>query len=82
MCHSPRPGEPSECCAADRRFGLWEHRSAGQQGDVDYEVVEGDLLEQSVDATVNAWNRNVIPWWFRNAIAVADARGFLSVVFL
>jgi O-acetyl-ADP-ribose deacetylase (regulator of RNase III) len=26
-------------------------------------VVEGDLLDQDVDALVNAWNRNVIPWW-------------------
>jgi len=26
-------------------------------------VVEGDLLDQPVDAIVNAWNRNVIPWW-------------------
>lgn len=26
-------------------------------------VVEGDLLEQPVDAIVNAWNRNAIPWW-------------------
>lgn len=26
-------------------------------------VVEGDLLEQNVDAIVNAWNRNIIPWW-------------------
>ena len=26
-------------------------------------VVEGDLLEQRVDAIVNAWNRNLIPWW-------------------
>ena len=26
-------------------------------------VVEGDLLEQDVDAIVNAWNRNIIPWW-------------------
>jgi len=26
-------------------------------------VVEGDLLEQPVDAIVNAWNRNFIPWW-------------------
>ena len=25
--------------------------------------VEGDLLDQDVDAIVNAWNRNVIPWW-------------------
>lgn len=27
------------------------------------EIVEGDLLDQDVDAIVNAWNRNVIPWW-------------------
>jgi O-acetyl-ADP-ribose deacetylase (regulator of RNase III) len=26
-------------------------------------VVEGDLLSQDVDAIVNAWNRNIIPWW-------------------
>jgi O-acetyl-ADP-ribose deacetylase (regulator of RNase III) len=26
-------------------------------------VVEGDLLDQPVDAIVNAWNRNIIPWW-------------------
>ena len=26
-------------------------------------VVHGDLLDQPVDAIVNAWNRNIIPWW-------------------
>lgn len=26
-------------------------------------VVEGDLLDQPVEVIVNAWNRNVIPWW-------------------
>jgi O-acetyl-ADP-ribose deacetylase (regulator of RNase III) len=26
-------------------------------------VVDGDLLDQPVEAIVNAWNRNVIPWW-------------------
>jgi O-acetyl-ADP-ribose deacetylase (regulator of RNase III) len=26
-------------------------------------VVHGDLLDQHVDVIVNAWNRNVIPWW-------------------
>jgi O-acetyl-ADP-ribose deacetylase (regulator of RNase III) len=26
-------------------------------------VVEGDLLGQDVEVIVNAWNRNVIPWW-------------------
>ncbi len=27
------------------------------------EVVTGDLLDQQVEVIVNAWNRNVIPWW-------------------
>jgi O-acetyl-ADP-ribose deacetylase (regulator of RNase III) len=27
------------------------------------QIVDGDLLEQPVDAIVNAWNRNIIPWW-------------------
>lgn len=27
------------------------------------EIVEGDLLEQEVEVIVNAWNRNIIPWW-------------------
>lgn len=26
-------------------------------------VIDGDLLEQDVDVIVNAWNRNIIPWW-------------------
>ena len=26
-------------------------------------VFEGDLLDQPVEAIVNAWNRNIIPWW-------------------
>lgn len=26
-------------------------------------IVEGDLLDQKVEAIVNAWNRNLIPWW-------------------
>ena len=25
--------------------------------------VDGDLLDQEVEVIVNAWNRNVIPWW-------------------
>lgn len=28
-----------------------------------FEIVEGDLLAQDVEVIVNAWNRNVIPWW-------------------
>ncbi|MEP6757186.1 MAG: macro domain-containing protein [Chthonomonadales bacterium] len=27
------------------------------------EIVVGDLLDQKVDVIVNAWNRNIIPWW-------------------
>ncbi len=27
------------------------------------EIIAGDLLDQDVDVIVNAWNRNIIPWW-------------------
>lgn len=30
---------------------------------MEFSIVEGDLLEQDVEAIVNAWNRNLIPWW-------------------
>jgi O-acetyl-ADP-ribose deacetylase (regulator of RNase III) len=26
-------------------------------------LTEGDLLDQPVEVIVNAWNRNIIPWW-------------------
>jgi O-acetyl-ADP-ribose deacetylase len=26
-------------------------------------VIYGDLLDQKVEVIVNAWNRNIIPWW-------------------
>ena len=26
-------------------------------------IIQGDLLSQPVEVSVNAWNRNVIPWW-------------------
>jgi O-acetyl-ADP-ribose deacetylase (regulator of RNase III) len=26
-------------------------------------LVQGDLLDQKVAVIVNAWNRNIIPWW-------------------
>ncbi|MCI5144730.1 MAG: Appr-1-p processing protein [Candidatus Electrothrix sp. AR3] len=26
-------------------------------------IVQGNLLEQDVEVIVNAWNRNIIPWW-------------------
>ena len=30
---------------------------------MEIKIVDGDLLEQKVDVIVNAWNRNIIPWW-------------------
>jgi O-acetyl-ADP-ribose deacetylase len=30
---------------------------------VSVEVVAGNLLDQDVEVIVNAWNRNIIPWW-------------------
>lgn len=30
---------------------------------MEVQVVDGDLLEQDVACIVNAWNRNIIPWW-------------------
>jgi O-acetyl-ADP-ribose deacetylase len=27
------------------------------------EIVEGNLLDQDVEVIVNAWNRNIFPWW-------------------
>ncbi len=26
-------------------------------------LVTGNILDQDVDAIVNSWNRNIIPWW-------------------
>ena len=36
-------------------------------------IVEGDILDQHVDVIVNAWNRNVIPWWLRLPQGVSGA---------
>ncbi len=30
---------------------------------MEIKTVKGDLLTQEVDVIVNAWNRNIIPWW-------------------
>jgi O-acetyl-ADP-ribose deacetylase (regulator of RNase III) len=30
---------------------------------MNFQIVQGDLLDQKVDVIVNAWNRNIIPWW-------------------
>lgn len=36
-------------------------------------VVTGDLLDQDVEVVVNAWNRNVIPWWLLLPSGVSKA---------
>lgn len=38
-----------------------------------FSIVSGDLLDQSVDVIVNAWNRNIIPWWLLIPVGVAGA---------
>ena len=30
---------------------------------MNFQIIQGDLLDQDVDVIVNAWNRNIIPWW-------------------
>lgn len=30
---------------------------------MDLRVIDGDLLDQEVEVIVNAWNRNLFPWW-------------------
>jgi O-acetyl-ADP-ribose deacetylase (regulator of RNase III) len=30
---------------------------------MDTKIIDGDLLDQPVEVIVNAWNRNIIPWW-------------------
>ncbi|MEM6551110.1 MAG: macro domain-containing protein [Planctomycetota bacterium] len=34
-----------------------------EPADAPVTTVTGDLLDQPVEVIVNAWNRNVIPWW-------------------
>lgn len=34
---------------------------------------DGDLLDQQVDAIVNPWNRNIIPWWLLMPHGVSGA---------
>ena len=31
--------------------------------DMTLRICDGDLLDQDVEVIVNAWNRNIIPWW-------------------
>jgi len=37
------------------------------------EIVYGDLLQQDVEVIVNAWNRNIIPWWLLMPQGVSGA---------
>lgn len=37
------------------------------------QIVEGDLLDQPVEAIENPWNRNIIPWWLLLPQGVAGA---------
>jgi O-acetyl-ADP-ribose deacetylase (regulator of RNase III) len=45
----------------------------GPSGGIDVAVVTGDLLAQDVEVIVNAWNRNMIPWWLLIPQGVAGA---------
>jgi O-acetyl-ADP-ribose deacetylase (regulator of RNase III) len=36
-------------------------------------VVHGNLLDQDVEVIVNAWNRNIIPWWLLLCQGVSGA---------
>jgi O-acetyl-ADP-ribose deacetylase (regulator of RNase III) len=41
----------------------WFSSSTKDFGSMNVTIVEGDLLDQDVEVIVNAWNRNIIPWW-------------------
>ena len=38
-----------------------------------YAILEGDIVRQPVEAIVNAWNRNWVPWWLLVPSGVAGA---------
>jgi O-acetyl-ADP-ribose deacetylase (regulator of RNase III) len=38
-------------------------------------MIDGDLLDQPVEVIVNAWNRNIIPWWLLLPQGVCGAIG-------
>jgi hypothetical protein len=47
------------------------------------EIVDGDLLDQDVDVVINAWNRNIIPWWLSlmlDALSTLHYEGRVVVV--
>jgi O-acetyl-ADP-ribose deacetylase (regulator of RNase III) len=61
-----------QACAPAHEIPFWPNqrdlrtarrRKQDEADPVSIEHVEGDLLDQAVEALVNPWNRNVIPWW-------------------
>lgn len=61
MNAGPIPVEPGILGHAGRKAHDGIRDSAGHS--MKLRVVDGDLLDQPVEVIVNAWNRNVIPWW-------------------
>lgn len=53
------------CLKLDKPADQFGNRYIGESvvNSIDIEIVESDLLDQNVDVIVNAWNRNIIPWW-------------------
>src|ERR1035441_6093292 len=45
---------------------MWKYRPRMHRGGscpMMLQVLDGDLLDHNVEVIVNAWNRNIIPWW-------------------
>ena len=38
-----------------------------------YEIIEGDITEVDTEVIVNAWNRNIIPWFLLITMGVSGA---------
>jgi O-acetyl-ADP-ribose deacetylase len=49
--------------ARDSSGTMFRLSCSGIERTMKLKVIDGDLLEQDVDVIVNAWNRNIIPWW-------------------
>ena len=42
-------------------------------------ITDGDLLDQPVEVIVNAWNRNIIPWWLLLPQGVSGAQNIAKL---
>jgi O-acetyl-ADP-ribose deacetylase (regulator of RNase III) len=60
--HTPliRQWQPLEWLASTAKDHLCDNRAKVK---MQTHLIQGDLLDQDVDVIVNAWNRNIIPWW-------------------